>query len=72
MRRIIVHTGIIDEDYMGEIAVMLLVTHKLYLQKDDRFAQLLLLPMCPHLIERNIPKQVALGALTLLQPFQLL
>ena len=49
MRGIIVHTGIIDEDYTGEIAVMLLVTHNLYLQKDDRFAQLLLLPYVPPL-----------------------
>ena len=38
MRGIIVHTGIIDEDYMGEIAVMLHVTRSLYLQKGDRFA----------------------------------
>ena len=72
MRGIIVHTGIIDEDYTGEIAVMLLVTHNLYLQKDDRFAQLLLLPMCPHLIEKQTPEQVALGVPTLLQPFLLL
>ena len=38
MRGIIVHTGIIDEDYMGEIAVMLHVTRNLCLQKGDRFA----------------------------------
>ena len=49
MRRIIVHTRIIDEDYMGEIAVMLHVTRNLYLQKGDRFAQLLLLPYVPPL-----------------------
>ena len=38
IHRIIVHTGIIDEDYMGEIAVMLHVTRNLCLQKGDRFA----------------------------------
>ena len=53
MRGIIVHTGIIDEDYTGEIAVMLLVTHNLYLQKDDRFAQLLLLPYVPPLNKKT-------------------
>ena len=47
MRGIIVHTGIIDEDYTDEIAVMLHVTDNLYLQKGDRFAQLLLLPYVP-------------------------
>ena len=44
MCRIIVHTGITDEDYTGETAVILHVTCNLYLQKGDRFAQLLLLP----------------------------
>ena len=49
MCKIIVHTEIIDKDYMDKIAIMLHVTHNLYLQKGDRFAQLLLLPYVPPL-----------------------
>ena len=49
MRKIIVHTEIIDKDYTGKTAIMLHVTHNLYLQKGDRFAQLLLLPYVPPL-----------------------
>ena len=44
MQGLMVMTGIIDEDYIGEISVMVQVTRDLYLQKGDRFAQLLLLP----------------------------
>ena len=49
VHEIIVHTEIIDKDYTGKIAIMLHVTHNLYLQKGDRFAQLLLLPYVPPL-----------------------
>ena len=49
VHEIIVHTEIIDKDYMDKIAIMLHVTHNLYLQKGDRFAQLLLLPYVPPL-----------------------
>ena len=44
MQGLMVMTGIIDEDYIGEISVMVQVTRDLYLQKGDRFAQILLLP----------------------------
>ena len=49
VHEIIVHTEITDKDYTGKIAIMLHVTHNLYLQKGDRFAQLLLLPYVPPL-----------------------
>ena len=49
MREIIVHTEIIDKNYTDKITIMLHVTHNLYLQKGDRFAQLLLLPYVPPL-----------------------
>ena len=62
MRRIIVHTRIIDEDYMGEIAVMLHVTRNLYLQKGDRFAQLLLLPYVPPLNRKADTKTGGFGS----------
>ena len=62
IHRIIVHTGIIDEDYMGEIAVMLHVTHNLYLQKGDRFAQLLLLPYVPPLNRKADTKTGGFGS----------
>ena len=44
MQGLMVMTRIIDEDYTGESSVMFQVTWNLYLQKRDRFAQLLLLP----------------------------
>ena len=46
MRGLMVLTGIVDEDYEGEIHVMVNVvkTGNAYLQKGERFAQLLLLP----------------------------
>ena len=47
MREIIVHTEIIYKNYTDKITIMLHVTHNLYLQKGDRFAQLLLLPYVP-------------------------
>ena len=62
MRGIIVHTGIIDEDYTDEIAVMLHVTHNLYLQKGNRFAQLLLLPYVPPLNRKADTKTGGFGS----------
>ena len=46
MRGLMVLTGVVDEDYEGEIHVMVNVvkTGNAYLQKGERFAQLLLLP----------------------------
>ena len=46
MRGLVVLTGVMDEDYEGEIHVMVNVvkTGNAYLQKGERFAQLLLLP----------------------------
>ena len=52
MHGIIAHIGIIDKVYTGKIAVMFHVTHNLYFQKGDRFAQLLLLPYVPPLNKR--------------------
>ena len=47
MRGLVVLTGVMDEDYEGEIHVMVNVMKmgNIYLQKGERFAQLLLLPM---------------------------
>ena len=46
MRGLVVLTGVVDEDYEGEIHVMVNVvkTGNAYLQKGEHFAQLLLLP----------------------------
>ena len=46
MRGLVVFTGVVDEDYEGEIHVMVNVvkTGIVYLQKGEHFAQLLLLP----------------------------
>ena len=44
MQVLTVMTRVIDEDYIGEVSVTVQVTQNLYLQKGDRFAQLLLLP----------------------------
>ena len=46
MRGLVVLTGVMDEDYEGEIHVMVNVMKmgNIYLQKGERFAQLLLLP----------------------------
>ena len=60
--RIIVHTGITDEDYTGETAVILHVTCNLYLQKGDRFAQLLLLPYVPPLNRKADTKTGGFGS----------
>ena len=46
MKGLVVLTGVVDEDYEGEIHVMVNVIklRNVYLQKGERFAQLLLLP----------------------------
>ena len=46
MKGLVVLTGVVDEDYEGEIRVMVNVVKlgNVYLQKGERFAQLLLLP----------------------------
>ena len=46
MKVLVVLTGVVDEDYEGEIQVMVNVVklRNVYLQKGERFAQLLLLP----------------------------
>jgi len=46
MRGLVVLTGVVDEDYEGEIHVMVNVVKmgNVYLQKGEHFAQLLLLP----------------------------
>ena len=46
MKGLVVLTGVVDEDYEGEIHVMVNVVKlgNVYLQKGERFAQLLLLP----------------------------
>ena len=46
MKGLVVLTGVMDEDYEGEIHVMVNVVKlgNVYLQKGERFAQLLLLP----------------------------
>ena len=46
MKVLVVLTGVVDEDYEGEIHVMVNVVKlgNVYLQKGERFAQLLLLP----------------------------
>ena len=46
MKGLVVLTGVMDEDYEGEIHVMVNVVKlgNIYLQKGERFAQLLLLP----------------------------
>ena len=46
MKGLVVLTGVVDEDYEGEIHVMVNVIKlgNVYLQKGERFAQLLLLP----------------------------
>ena len=46
VRGLVVLTGVVDEDYEGEIHVMVNVmkTGNAYLQKGERFAQLLFLP----------------------------
>ena len=46
MKGLVVLTGVVDEDYEGEIHVMMDVIKlgNVYLQKGERFAQLLLLP----------------------------
>lgn len=44
MKMLYVMTGVIDEDYDGEISIMVQVTRNIYLQKGDCFAQMLLLP----------------------------
>ena len=56
MHKIIVHTEIIDKDYTGKIAIVLHVTRNLYLQKGNRFAQLLLLPYVPPLNKKTDPR----------------
>ena len=45
MKVLVVLTGVVDEDYEGEIHVMVNVVKlgNVYLQKGERFAQLLLL-----------------------------
>ena len=53
MHKIIVHTEIIDKDYTGKIGIVLHVTRNLYLQKGNRFAQLLLLPYVPPLNKKT-------------------
>ena len=46
MRGSVVLTGVVDEDYKGEIHVMVnaVKMRNIYLQKEEHFAQLLLLP----------------------------
>ena len=62
VHEIIVHTEIIDKDYTGKIAIMLHVTHNLYLQKGDRFAQLLLLPYVPPLNRKRDTRTGGFGS----------
>ena len=62
MRKIIVHTEIIDKDYTGKIAIVLHVTRNLYLQKGNRFAQLLLLPYVPPLNRKADTKTGGFGS----------
>ena len=44
MKGLTVMTGVIDKDYIRKISIMVQVIRNLYLQKGDKFAQLLLLP----------------------------
>ena len=44
LQGITVHTGVIDEDYNGEISIMISVTKSIEFNKGQRIAQLLLLP----------------------------
>ena len=62
MHGIIAHIGIIDKVYTGKIAVMFHVTHNLYFQKGDRFAQLLLLPYVPPLNRKADTKTGGFGS----------
>ena len=62
MHGIIAHIGIIDKVYTGKIAVMFHVTHNLYFQKGDRFAQLLLLPCVPPLNRKEHTKTGGFGS----------
>ena len=67
MRGLVVLTGVVDEDYEGEIHVMVNVVKmgNVYLQKGERIAQLLLLPYVKPMKASDKVRQGGLGSTNL-------
>ena len=67
MRGLMVLTGVVDEDYEGEIHVMVNVvkTVIVYLQKGEHFAQLLLLPYVKPMKASDKVRQGSFGSTNL-------
>ena len=67
MRGLVLLTGVVDEDYEGEIHVMVNVVKmgNVYLQKGERFAQLLLLPYVKPMKASDKVRQGGLGSTNL-------
>ena len=67
IKGLVVLTGVVDEDYEGEIHVMVNVVElrNVYLQKGERFAQLLLLPYVKPLKASDKIRQGGFGSTNL-------
>ena len=67
IKDLVVLTGVVDEDYEGEIHVMVNVVkvRNVYLQKGERFAQLLLLPRVKPLKASDKIRQGGFGSTNL-------
>ena len=67
VRGLVVLTGVVDEDYEGEIHVMVNVVKmgNVYLQKGERFAQLLLLPYVKPMKASDKVRQGGFGSISL-------
>ena len=68
MRGLMVLTSVMDEDYEGEIHVMVIVvkTGNVYLQKGERFAQLLFLPYIKPMKASDKVRQGSFGSTNLM------
>ena len=68
MRSLVVLTGVMDKDYEGEIHVMVNVmkTGNAYLQKGERFTQLLLLPYVKPMKASDKVRQGSFGSTNLM------
>ena len=74
MKGLVVLTGVVDEDYEGEIHVMVnfLELRNVYLQKGERFAQLLLLPYVKPMRASDKIRQGGFGSTNLTTPLSTL
>ena len=74
MKGLVVLTGVVDEDYEGEIHVMVNVIklRNVYLQKGERFAQLLLLPYVKPMRASDKIRQGGFGSTNLTTPLSTL